>query len=114
MSNHKKSVIYSWSPNCGSSSCIPLFRAQKICDEQDIKLYVLLEYYDAQALEFQGQIRNPILAMNHKHYKSNFANKVGKRFRQDLLNQPIKDTLSWYRFLYFEGGNFISASRELR
>ncbi len=113
LTKYENVLVYFWSPFCSSASCIALNAAQRICDDQKLELFVVADCYDNNIPYFNEQIKNPILTMDHKYYKTNMAQKISKRFTNDLIQAPVIDTLEWYRFFRFKNGKFTTAQREL-
>lgn len=113
LAQNDKSMVYFWSVNCHSDVCAPLFVVQRLCDKNNIELYIVLDYYDSKINKFYDQVDNAILSADHKYYKTRMANKLSRKFRTDLIGTTPKDTLSWYRYFYFNKGGFSKAERKI-
>lgn len=112
--SQKKTVVYRWSANCSSKSCIPLTASQYFCDKNGYELVVLLEYFDLQKQKELGMPANALIMSDFKYYKTNIADKATNLFIQDLTNIKLKDTsIGFKRFLFFEGDKFINATENL-
>lgn len=113
ISKHKNSLVYFWSINCYSEYCHPLHVVQSYCNDNDMKLFVVIDYYDKDLITVFGQTKNPLLSINHLYYKTNFVNKYNKKFLNDLIGFELSDSLSWKRYYYFEGDKFKKVERTI-
>lgn len=113
ISKYNKSLIYFWSINCSSESCLPLHAVQRYCDDNDMKLFVVLDYYDKEMTATFDEIKYPFFSIDHLYYKTNFANKYHKKFLNDLIRFELSDSLSWKRYYYFEGDEFKKVERTI-
>ncbi|WP_196885658.1 hypothetical protein [Aureivirga sp. CE67] len=98
LNNYDKSIIYLWSPNCTSDVCIPLDLAQDYCDQNNIELFVVAEYYDAKKMKENYTIERPIFSIDTKFYKTDLTNKYLRAFFEDVTNQKMKDFEKFYFF----------------
>ena len=100
--NKKDIILYIWGPNCKSKICYPLEILQRECDENDIELYIVAEYYDAELMEIIYNIQNPIFGIDIEYYNSNLTSKYLTEFIQDLTG--TNDISN--KFYYFKNGAF--------
>lgn len=111
---NNKTVVYKWSANCSSKSCIPLTASQYFCDKNGYELVVLLEYFDLQKQRQLGMPLNALIMADFKYYQTNIADKSTSLFIKDLTNFNLKDTTIGYkRFLFFEKDKFVKAEENL-
>ncbi len=78
---------------------------QEQCNNKNIDLYVVAEYYDCNKMDKAYDLNNNIYAIDVKYYKSNFTSKYVSRFKFDLTLQKNIE----HRFLMFEKGVFIKS-----
>lgn len=106
ISSKKNVLVYIWGPKCKSDICYPLNPLQTICDENNVELLVLAEYYDAELMDEQYNLQRPIFGVDVEFYKQNLTSKYLPKFISDLTsgNYTNKDE---NRFLYFKNGEFI-------
>lgn len=111
---NNKTVVYRWSANCSSKSCIPLTASQYFCDKNGYELVVLLEYFDLQKQRQLGMPVNALILADFKYYQTNIADKATNLFIKDLTSLKPKDTsIGFKRFLFFEGDKFVKAEENL-
>lgn len=113
ISKHKNSLVYFWSINCYSENCHPLHAVQSYCDDNDMKLFVVLDYYDRELTSTFSEIKHPFFSIDHFYYKTNFTNKYKKRFLNDLVGFELNDSISWKRYYYFEEDEFKKVERTI-
>ena len=101
----KTSLVYMWSPKCTGKFCPVLDLIQEQCNNKNIDLYVVAEYYDCNKMDKAYDLNNNIYAIDVKYYKSNFTSKYVSRFKFDLTLQKNIE----HRFLMFEKGVFIKS-----
>ena len=113
--NYNNSLIYIWSPNCHSDVCVPPKSVQEYCNQNNIELFVILEYYDEKVNDFIGTTKNPILIADHFYYQTNLVNKYNKLFLEDVLGfkPESKDPVIWNRYLFLEKGKFIQSKEHI-
>jgi hypothetical protein len=105
---NKKTLIYVWSPNCKSKYCIPLEIIQQKCNENNIELFVVAEYYDTIKMNYNYDLKNNIFSIDVNHYKSNMVSKYMNLFFLDLSKEIVyNDTNN--RFFIFDEGVFIKS-----
>lgn len=111
---NNKTLVYKWSANCSSKSCIPLTASQYFCDKNGYVLVVLLEYFDLQKQKELGMPANALIMSDFKYYKTNIADKSTSLFIKDLTDINTKDTAIGYkRFLFFDKGKFVNAKESI-
>ncbi|GGW75501.1 hypothetical protein DFQ11_1254 [Winogradskyella epiphytica] len=98
-------IVYIWGPKCKSKICYPLDILQEMCNENNIELYIVAEYYDVKLMEINYNIENPIFGINTKYYDSNLTSKYLTEFIKDLTLQDNIEN----RFFHFKQGNFINS-----
>jgi len=102
---YKKSLVYIWSPNCKSQYCYSLEYLQKICNEVNIELFIVAEYYDMHYMSIDYNLERPIIGIDTKYYKTNITSKYLTKFISDLTDGiEISD-----RFIYFANGYFAKS-----
>jgi hypothetical protein len=102
---NEKTLIYIWSPNCKSKYCIPLEIIQQRCDEKNIELYIVAEYYDKTRMDYHYDLKNNIFGIDVVHYDSNLISKYMDLFFSDISEQ-IKYKETNDRFFIFEKNTF--------
>ena len=112
LKNNDTTLLYLWSPHCSSSVCVSLKAIQEYCDQADLSVYVLTEYYtDAfSQIEF---LSRPMLSVNEFHYKTNYCNSYMKRFLSELIPDDKRESDSNHRFLLFSKGNFVQSYEKM-
>ncbi len=107
-------LIYIWSAHCTSDVCIPIAMVQNYCNKKNFELFVVSEYYDQLMFKNVGATRNPLLAINHKYYKTDYCPKYTKLFlraldEDKLLNESNRNN----RFWFFGKGKLINTKSHL-
>jgi len=98
-------LVYIWPPKCKSKVCYPLHILQKKCDEKNIDLFIVAEYYDNELMQQNYAIKRPVFGIDTKYYKTNLTSKYVAKFNLDLIGK--KDITD--RFIYFENGIYIKS-----
>lgn len=101
-------LLYLWSPHCSSSSCVSLIAVQDYCDQANLPVYVLTEYY-TDAFTQNEFLSRPMLSVNEFHYKSSYCNSYMKRFLSELIPDDKRENDSNHRFLLFSKGSFVKS-----
>ena len=101
-------LLYLWSPHCSSISCVSLKAVQDYCDQANLPVYVLTEYY-TDAFTQNEFLSRPMLSVNEFHYKSSYCNSYMKRFLSELIPDDKRENDSNHRFLLFSKGSFVQS-----
>lgn len=104
-----KVLIYIWSPNCTSESCYSIEAVQNKCNELNIELFIVAEYYDFQKMNNDYKIKNSIIGIDTKYYKTFFTSKYLSRFTHDLIGKDY----DYKRFLEFKNGLYTRSFDKL-
>lgn len=107
MANYDDAIVYIWAPYCGSKECYSPSLLQKYCDEKNVELFVVTEYYAADELVQFYQIERPLFGIDTKHYCSDFIDKYARCFETDLTGEKNETG----RMLYFKKGEFMGKTR---
>jgi hypothetical protein len=114
LKNNETSIVYFWSPNCHSKSCISLSAAEQYCIEKKYTLYIITEYYDLEKTKAQNNSSRPILSVNHKYYKTDYCNKYMKLFTNELIHDKTLSSEDLNnRFFVFKADSLIRTQIEL-
>ncbi len=102
------SVVYIWSPNCGSEDCILVSSCQDYCTEHNYSFYVVAEYYDFPIMEGQNASITPMFTINSQYYQTENSKKNKKLFLNDLIsaNFSMKE-YGYGRYLFFKSDQLI-------
>lgn len=103
------SLIYIWGPKCTSKLCFPLEVVQNYCDEKNIDLYIVAEYYDSELMMVSHNIKRPIFGIDTKHYKTSLTRKYINLF----LNDMDISTVNEERYLYIKDGIFLKSAESI-
>ncbi len=107
-------LIYRWSPNCSSKSCILISACQDYCTKKNYKLVVVAEYYDMEKMKAQNIGDLPILIPDHLYYKNYYANRLNRLFYKDLLaDQKLSKEHKYDRFLFLNRGILFDSTTTL-
>jgi hypothetical protein len=108
------SLIYFWSPHCGSSYCISIAACQEYCNAKNYQLYIVADYYEIEPKLLQNNTVSPIFVANHTYYNRRYVNGINKRFRTDLLGGQHLDKEDQYkRFFLFKTDSLVHAMPEI-
>lgn len=103
INNQEKTIVYIWKPRCKSKICYPLNIIQQKCDENNIELYIVAEYFDNEMMSKTYQLKNVILGIDTKYYKSNLTAKYKSKFIFDLTKKEYVEE----NFMFFEKGKLV-------
>jgi hypothetical protein len=81
---NKKSIVYVWDLKCKSKICYPLELIQSHCNKNNLSLFIIAEYYDAEIMSYKYDINKNILAVDTKYYKSNLVSNYMDKFLKDI------------------------------
>lgn len=109
--SNNKSIVYFWDLNCKSKICYPLELIQAHCKKNNLSLFVVATYYDAEIMSFNYELDKNILAVDTKYYKSSLVNKYLTKFLKDIDSKLIYEDLN--RYLYFERDTFVNDYRSI-
>lgn len=111
LNKNKKSIVYLWSPKCKSEVCFPLEIIQAFCSKNNLSLFIVSEYYDAEMMEIKYDLERNILAVDTKYYKTNLVSSYVNRFMKDV--DEVLENKNLHRYLYFEGDRFVRDYRSI-
>lgn len=103
ISQEQDAIVYIWDINCGSKYCYTPEIVQIACEDKNISLYIVAEYYDSEPMMINYNTEKPIFGIDTEYYKSNLTHKYLSKFIDDLTGQ--KETT--YGFFHFKDGNFV-------
>jgi hypothetical protein len=107
-------LIYDWSANCHSESCISIPACQKYCAEHGLKLVVISEYYDPEIMRIQNFADLPIFVPNHIYYKTEKCSKLNSRFFNEVFQGKRPGGEHKYsRFHVFYKGKYVRSISKL-
>jgi len=101
----ENTLLYLWSPHCSSSVCVSLKTIQDFCDDNNLHLFVLTEYY-TNAFQHNEYLSNPMLSINEFYYKTSYCNLLLERFLSELIPKEQLKRISSNRFLLFSNENY--------
>lgn len=102
---NKNYLLYLWGPFCHSDVCLPLEFIQSYCDEKNIELIIVAEYFDWEEMNVNYKIKKPIYGIDTKYYETNLTNKYTKKFFYDMDKNITEFDLN-NRFFFFKNGVF--------
>ena len=105
LKKNEKSIVYLWSPKCKSDVCFPLEIIQSFCSKNNLSLFIVSEYYDAEMMASKYDLERNILAVDTKHYKANLVSSYVNRFMKDI-DEDLERKIG-HRYLYFDGDKFM-------
>ena len=105
-------LLYVWSPHCSSSSCVSLKAVQDYCDQANLPLWVLTEYYTDAFTQIEFLSR-PMLSVNEFHYKTSYCNSYMKRFLSELIPNNTNQSVPHHRFLLFSNERFVQSYEKM-
>jgi len=107
-------LVYEWSANCHSESCISIVACQKYCNENGLKLFVISEYYDAEIMRVQNFADKPIFIPNHFYYNTEKCNKLNSKFFNEVFKgKRPRGEHKYSRFHVFHKSNYASSMSKL-
>ncbi len=110
-----RALLYAWDPVCTSERCVSLEYIQRLCKEQSVELYVVVDYFFGAFSQNTELTDHPLFVINSKVYGTDRCKPLSKMFLVDLLGNHIYDENAktmWHRYMYFEDGNFVKTMRE--
>lgn len=114
LKNNDSTIVYIWSPNCSSKSCVLLDAAQYYCDRNNYFLYVFTEYYDLEKINVQNTAGLSLFSINHKYYKTDYCNKYEKLFTRELTKgREMKKEEEYFRYFLFHKDSLVRKKENL-
>lgn len=114
LKKNESSIVYFWSPNCHSKSCISLLAAENYCNKNKFRLYVITDYYDLEKTKIQNVTSSPILSVNHQYYKTDYCDRYIKLFTNELIRNKKLGAEEYYnRFFIFKTDSLVRTQNEL-
>ena len=115
ISQYDKVIVYYWDAHCSADACHPLSAMQQFCDEQGMEFFVVTEFYMDCFSQIGSLKSHPLLVANERYYGTDKCKKLFELFFTDLIgkeNYEKNKEISWYRYLYFEHGDFVKFVRD--
>ena len=112
LKKYENSLVYIWSPRCKSKYCYPLNILQDVCNQEDIKLFVVAEYYDSYYMSRYYDLEHSLRGIDVKYYKTNLTSGYLSKFIVDLTNGMYScgsNNENNCSFLSFHNGKFENA-----
>jgi len=106
VAHYDDAIVYIWDPHCTSDQCYSPSLLQKYCDEKNVELFVVAEYYDGAELVQYYEINRPLFGIDTKYYKTDIVELYAAKFQRDLMVD--KGIVS--RLLYFKKGKFMGGA----
>lgn len=107
----EKTIIYIWRPNCSSSLCLPLETIQKVCNTNNIELFIIAEYYDYKKMNYYYSIQRPIFGIDIHYYKSDLTQVYVSKFIFDIIGK--KENIKNDFFFLFNNGQLVSKGESI-
>lgn len=110
-----RALLYIWDPICKSEKCVSLEYLQRLCNEQSVELYVIVEYFYGAFSQNIELTDHPLFVKNSEVYGTDRCKPLEKMFLVDLLGNHVYDENAetmWHRYIYFEDGKFVETMRE--
>jgi hypothetical protein len=111
LNKNEKSIVYVWDLKCKSDVCFPLEIIQAFCSKNNLSLFIVSEYYDAEIMSIKYNLERNILAVDTEHYKTNLVSSYVNRFMKDI-DEGLERKIG-HRYLYFEGDKFVRDYRSI-
>ena len=114
LKNIPHTLIYVWSANCSSKSCISLKACQQYANENGLFLLVLQEYFDPSTNILDQQPSNALIMADFNFYSKTFADKNTRLFLEDLIDSKnlVKSDLD-KRYFFFKNDQFLYSKEEI-
>lgn len=110
LKKNDSTIVYFFGPNCSSKNCISIKYANKLCEDKNYQLIVVLEYYNFEVFAAQHINNFNVYAINHQFYKTDYVQKYVRLFKDDLLsNFKLEKDNSYCRYLIFNEDRFSKA-----
>lgn len=106
LKDNSKAIVYKWSTRCKGDACYLPDVLQAWCTEQEIDLYVIAEFYDHAYIKRPYKLEKPILAIDHKYYKTPWVAGYSRKFYKELIGRKQNKKIEGGRLLFFEHGEF--------
>lgn len=100
LKNFDAVILYRWSPRCKGEFCYSLNALQKECNNKNIELFIIAEYYDLELMTLTYNLKRPVLGIDTEYYKTNLTKKYWPKFLYDVTShEQIEE-----RFIYLQKG----------
>jgi hypothetical protein len=112
---HSKVMVYEFKSNCVSATCYPLTSFVRYAQQNNYKLFLVLNSYASLSETIHQEIKLPIFVMDHIFYKTNVRSNYNKRFIADLLKgEEMQVSKGSYPSIYlFEDGKLVRLANDL-
>ena len=108
-------LVYLWSPHCRGRYCASLQSVEADCRRNGYQFQAVAAYYaDLVQIKLQAPLQQPLLAINHRYYRSDYCQKYGRLFQAALRqDRPLPDSLQHAQYYVFHGRTFARALNAL-
>ena len=108
-------LVYLWSPHCRGRYCASLQSVEADCHRNGYEFQAVAAYYaDLVQIKLQAPLQHPLLAINHRYYRSDYCRKYARLFQAALrLDRPLPDSLQHAQYYVFHGRTFVRALNAL-
>lgn len=108
----KRDVIYIWPPRCHSELCIPLNLLQRRCEDLNVNLYIVAQYYDLQEMNVKYNIEHALMAIDNRYYNTIFVTNQLQEFLSDLTE--VKHISDYQKMFYlFVNKEYVRSANRL-
>lgn len=106
VAHYDDAIVYIWDAHCPAEQCFSPSLLQKYCDEKNVQLFIVAEYYDGAELTQYYDIKRPLFGIDTQHYQSDYIDKYVDKFEADLSVDKTRQG----RMLYFKKGKYVGAA----
>lgn len=113
--SYDNAVVYIWKPKCTGRYCYPLNTIQKMCDENNIELFIVAEYYDSKTMRQNHFIKRPVFGIDTKYYNSSLTSKYLTDFKEDVTSKKgiSNSFISFRKGVYYTSFNTIDSLKTI-
>lgn len=111
---HKKSLVYIFTNGCKSENCLPISNIERFAENNDYKLFLIMNgYYNLDKTTSQ-QFNNPLFSINSGYYGSTKKKEYLTDFRKELGYYDVaKDDKFPYSYMFFAKDSLIEIKDQL-
>lgn len=114
LATHEKSLVYIFTNGCKSEYCLPISSVERFAEDNDYKLFLIMNGYNNLDETTSQQVSNPLFSINSEYYGSSKKKEYLIAFRKELGYYNLsKDDKLPNSYMFFTKDSLVEIKRSI-